>query len=312
MAEQHLDAFLSYLANVRQCSVRTVECYSCALHQFSDFLASMWGEAGRFDWQRIDYPVIRRYLAHLSRARYMATTVSARLAALKAFFRYLAREGVVSLNVAALARAPKKPKRLPSVLDRTEVDNLLAAPDASSPLGVRDRAILELLYASGIRVAEACGLDVDDIDLEARRARVLGKRDKERVALFGRPAAAALREYIEGGRPLLLGKNRRAAGEQALFLSRTGRRLAPNAVRQLVRRTVLRAQTGRPATPHSFRHTFATHLLDAGADLRTVQSLLGHESLSSTQVYTHVSLRHLRDSYQKAHPLSAEGGTDGE
>ncbi len=311
MSEQHLDAFLSYLANVRQCSVRTVECYSCALHRFSEFLVSMWGEGGRFDWSRVDYPVIRRYLAYLSRARYTPTTVSARLAALKAFFRYLAREGAVPLNVAALARAPKKPKRLPSVLDKTEVENLLDTPDPSGPLGSRDRAILELLYASGIRVAEACGLSVEDIDLETRRARVLGKGGKERIALFGRPAAGALREYVEGGRELLLGKNRRGVHEEALFLSKTGRRLAPNAVRQIVRRNVLRACTGRPATPHSFRHTFATHLLDAGTDLRTVQSLLGHESLSSTQVYTHVSLRHLRESYQKAHPLSAEGEKNG-
>jgi site-specific recombinase XerD len=307
MSQQHLDAFLSYLANVRQCSVRTAESYSCALRQFSDFLAGMWGEEGRFEWQRVDYPVIRRYLVHLSRARYTATTISARLAALKAFFRYLVREGVVALNVAALARAPKKPKRLPSVLDRSEVERLLVAPDASSLLGRRDRAILEFLYASGARVGEVCGLDLDDVDLEARRARVLGKRGKERMALFGRPAAAALREYLEEGREALLRKNPRGTREPALFLSRSGRRLATGAVRDMVRRNVLAAATGHPATPHSFRHTFATHLLDAGADLRTVQSLLGHESLSSTQVYTHVSLKHLRESYQKAHPLSTKG-----
>jgi site-specific recombinase XerD len=307
MSRHHLDAFLSYLANVRQCSVRTVDSYSCALRQFADFLGTLWGADHGFEWERVDYPVVRRYLAYLTRARYAPATVAARLAALKALFRYLAREGVVSLNVASLARAPKKPKRLPSVLERKEMASLLAAPDASTPLGQRDRAILELLYASGARVAELCGLNVEDTDLAGRHAKVLGKRGKERVVLFGRPAARALGEYIDGGRPALLRANRRATDEKALFLSRAGRRLTPSAVRDLVRRHVLGAQTGHPATPHSFRHTFATHLLDAGADLRTVQTLLGHESLSSTQVYTHVSLRHLRESYQKAHPLSGKG-----
>ncbi|MBM3501373.1 MAG: tyrosine recombinase XerD, partial [Armatimonadetes bacterium] len=295
----------------RGCSARTGESYSRAVQQFADYLAGTWGEAQAFAWERVDYATVRRYLAHLSRAKYAPTTVAARLAALKAFFRYLAREGVVQLNVASLARAPKKPRRLPSVLDRGEVESILQAPDCSTPAGLRDRAVLELLYASGARVAEICGLSLPDVDLERQTARVLGKRNKERTILFGEPCELALRTYLENGRPLLLAGNPAGSREPALFLSRSGRRLATGAVRGLVRKYVLAAETGQPATPHSFRHTFATHLLDNGADLRSVQALLGHSSLSSTQVYTHVSLKHLRESYMKAHPLSAERGSDG-
>jgi site-specific recombinase XerD len=304
VSHQHLDAFLSYLTNVRGCSMRTGEAYSHAVQQFADYLAGTWGEAHAFAWERVDYATIRRYLAHLSRARYAPTTISARLAALKAFFRFLAREGVVQLNVAALARAPKKPKRLPSVLDQAEVESILDAPKVTTPEGLRDRAVLEFLYASGARVAEICGLDVADLDLDRRTARVLGKRNKERTVLFGEPCAEAVRTYLEEGRPLLLAGNPAGDREPALLLGRSGRRLATGAVRRLVRKHVLAAETGQPATPHSFRHTFATHLLDNGADLRSVQALLGHSSLSSTQVYTHVSLKHLRESYLKAHPLS--------
>ncbi|HJN18114.1 MAG TPA: tyrosine recombinase XerC [Armatimonadota bacterium] len=307
MSHQHLDSFLSYLADVRHCSERTLASYSVAVQQFADYLAAMYGEERAFDWASVDYAVMRRYLAHMSRAQYAPSTISARLAALKAFFRYLAREGHVSFNAASLARAPKKPNRLPPVLDRAEVEEILAAPDTSTPMGKRDRAVLELLYASGARVGELCGIDLLNLQLEKRTARVLGKRSKERTILFGAPAQAALRDYVEAGRPLLIQGNAQASEETGLFLSKTGRRITTNAVRNLVRKYVLAAETAQPATPHSFRHSFATHLLDAGADLRSVQSLLGHESLSSTQIYTHVSLRHLRESYQKAHPLSTEG-----
>ncbi len=311
MSHQHLDAFLGYVTNVRGCSLRTAEAYARAVQQFADYLAHIWGDEHAFDWERVDYPVMRRYLAHLSRSKYAPTTIAARLAALKAFFRYLAREGVVKLNVASLARPPKKPARLPSVLDRSEVASILTAPDPSTPLGLRDRAILELLYASGARVSELCELDLARVDLAGRTARVTGKRGKDRTVLFGRPAETALHAYLEGGRPALLRAGRRGQDDGALFLSCRGHRLKTGAVRALVRKWVLNSQTGQPATPHSFRHTFATHLLDEGADLRSVQSLLGHESLSSTQVYTHVSLKHLRDSYLKAHPLSPERHSHG-
>ncbi|MGQ9731402.1 MAG: site-specific tyrosine recombinase/integron integrase [Candidatus Zipacnadales bacterium] len=304
MAHQHLDAFLNYLTNVRGCSEKTGESYARAVQQFADYVASQWGEQHAFDWQRVDYAVMRRYLAHLSRAKYTATTIAARLAGLKAFFRYLVREGVMTLNAADLTRPPKKPKRLPSVLDHSEVESILGAPGAEKPLGIRDQAILELLYASGARVSEICGLNVEDIHLANRTARVLGKRRRERLVLFGEPCAHALRTYLRDARPRLLSAARRGGDQEALFLSKSGRRLAPNAVRMLVRKYVLVAQTNQPATPHSFRHTFATHLLDAGADLRSVQELLGHVSLTSTQVYTHVSLRHLKESYVRAHPLA--------
>lgn len=307
MSHQHLDAFLGYLTNIRGCSPKTAEAYSRGVQQFADYLASVHGEEHAFDWKRVNYQVMRRYLAHLSRAQYAPATISARLAALKAFFRFLTREGVTELNPASLVRPPKKPHRLPAVLDRAEVESLLKAPDTSQPLGARDRAILELLYASGARVSELCGLDRNDLDLDGRRARVLGKRGKERTILFGRPAADALADYLHSARPKLVQANVKATEEDALFLSKNGRRIQPGAVRSMVRKYVLQAETGQPATPHSFRHTFATHLLDAGADLRSVQALLGHESLSSTQVYTHVSLSHLRESYLKAHPLASKG-----
>jgi len=312
MAAHHLDAFLGYLANVRQCSPHTLESYACSLQQFVAFLGRTWGADQAYDFARVDYPVLRRYVAHLSRGGYERSSIGTKLAALRAFFRYLVREHEVPYNVVALVPGPKKPKKLPKVFDHSEIDKLLVQPSPATPLGQRDRAILETFYATGMRVGELVGLDAGDVELEAHTARVFGKRRKERTVLFGQPAAAALRAYVGQGRDALAAK-RRGPADPALFLSRNGRRLTTGSVRELVRKHLLGAAAGHGRSPHALRHTFATHLLDAGADLRAVQELLGHASLNSTQVYTHVSTAHLKRAYQGAHPLeAAETDTGGE
>jgi len=312
MAAHHLDAFLGYLANVRQCSPHTLESYACSIQQFVAYLGRTWGAEHAYDFARVDYPVLRRYAAQLSRSAYERSSIGTKLAGLRAFFRYLVREHVLAYNVVELLPGPKQPKRLPKVFDHEEIEKLVVQPSPETPLGQRDRAILETFYATGMRVGELVGLDAGDVELAARTARVLGKRRKERTVLFGEPAAAALRSYLGQGREALAAQ-RRGVPESALFLSKTGRRLTTGAVRDLVRKHLLAAAAGHGRSPHAFRHTFATHLLDAGADLRAVQELLGHASLNSTQVYTHVSTARLKRAYEGAHPLARlEGPTGGE
>jgi site-specific recombinase XerD len=181
---------------------------------------------------------------------------------------------------------------------------LLAEPDVETTLGARDRAMLEFMYATGCRRAEIVGLDLDRLDLEERQARVIGKRDKERLVFFGDPCREALEGYLHGPREALLGNAQQPFGEKAVFLSRLGKRISPEAVNKLVEKYVLKVGASHHITPHKLRHTFATHMLDAGADLRTIQELLGHESLVSTEVYTHVSTAGLKRAYAAAHPLA--------
>ncbi|MFQ6132366.1 MAG: tyrosine recombinase XerC [Armatimonadota bacterium] len=307
MSAHHIDGFLAYLCNARGLSEHTLRAYADDLRAFSQFLVLALGEGGAFAWERVDYPLIRRYLSHLQRGQYARSTVARRLSALRSFFRYLLREGVVDANPAAAGSAPRWQKRLPRFIYENEMAGFLESPDEERPLGQRDRAILETLYASGMRCAELVALDLGDVDFGTHEVRVTGKGGRERISLLGHQALDAVERYIRGGRRRLLTeaeeRGRRPARE-ALFLNRFGQRLTARSVQRLVSKYLRAAALRLDLSPHSLRHSFATHLLDHGADLRTVQELLGHASLASTQVYTHVTLGQMKREYESAHPLS--------
>lgn len=301
-----VDGFLRYLTNVRRLSARTAEAYAQDLAGFCDFLAHQWGEARAYDWPAVDYSLIRRYLAHLSRQAYAKTTIARKLSALRALFRFLVDEGVVDANPAELASAPRQSLHLPEVLHDYELEELLQAPDNTEPHGLRDRALLELFYATGLRLSEMQALNTQDLDFGERQIRVVGKRNKERVVFFGGAAEEAVAAYLEGGRPALLAERRGQGEEPALWLNRFGRRLSRRGIQRVVEKHILATASGHRISPHALRHTFATHLLDNGADLRAIQELLGHESLATTGIYTHLTAERLRSSYEHAHPLSSE------
>ncbi len=273
----------------------TVKNYAAEIGGLLDYCA----ERGVEQAEALRIEVVREYLAELHEAGRVPASLARRIFEWRAFGDYLQRQGVWSDNLFRRIEAPRWSRRLPHVLSVEEVERLMEVADDHTPQGLRDRAILETLYASGIRVGELVGLDVDDLDLRGGRLHVLGKGDKERIALIGRPAAAALRRYLSDGRPAL---SRADRPTRALFLNRLGGRLSMRSVDTIVRRAAKAAGIARRVTPHLLRHTFATHLLDGGADLRAVQELLGHESIATTQIYTHISLRHARSVYDRAHP----------
>ncbi len=307
MSSAALDDFLRYLTSVRRLSPATAEAYAADVIQFADFLAAAYGEQHAFDWAAVDFRVVRRWIMHLRQARYAPASVARKLASLRSFFRFMVNNDLLEYNPAELVNTPARQRRLPEVLYTSEVERLLSSPDDSTPLGLRDRAILEFLYATGVRVSELVGLNLSDINLADRSARVLGKGNKQRVVFFGLPAAAALRRYIDEARPHLEARRPDGQPTDALFLNRFGGRLSVRGVQRLVHKHVLRAAVGTRVSPHVLRHSFATHLLDNGADLRAIQELLGHSSLATTQIYTHVSAERLRTSYFSAHPLARAG-----
>lgn len=295
----HIESFTAHLKNVRGASPLTVKAYAEDLFQFAE-----WAR----ETQRIDDPArveivhIRAYLAFLTTERKLArTSVARKIASIRALFRYLLRRGVVTKSPAQSIVTPRKKSSLPKFLGEDAVSVLLAAPDPSEPAGLRDRAILEVLYASGMRASELVGLDLPDLRLESNgegEARIRhGKGNKERVALLGRAAVSAIDVYLSAARPQLAVKP-----TQAVFLNRWGGRLSDRGVRRLFDKYCVEVAATHKVTPHTLRHSFATHLLDNGADLRVVQELLGHADLSTTQVYTHVTTVRMKDAYDKAHP----------
>jgi len=297
--DEHLDKFVTYLIAEKNASPYTVKNYRHEIRQFFDFLK----EQGIDSWGGVDRYILRRYLAWLQAEGYVKASITRRISELRSFCRYLVREDVLDANPIRVISSPKVPKRLPDYLDLHQVEALLAAPDATAPQGQRDRAILEVLYASGLRVSELVSLNLSNLDLRHGELRVWGKGAKERLALLGKPACRALTRYIEDGRSKLIKENRATS---ALFLNRLGSRLSTRSVSNILDKYAKLAGLERRVTPHVIRHTFATHLLDGGADLRTVQELLGHASLSTTQIYTHVSQARAKEVYRKAHPRARE------
>ncbi|HXF81946.1 MAG TPA: site-specific tyrosine recombinase XerD [bacterium] len=290
---RHVDACLAVALTEGGLAPRTVEAYRRDLADFERFLRVR----GVRRPAEVTRAVVTLYLLTLRRRGRAPATVKRRVAAIRALFRHLVREQVVAIDPTVDLQAPRLPRRLPRVLTVQEVEALLAAPDPSTPEGLRDRAMLELLYASGLRVSELIGLDLGDVDLAAELVRCVGKGGKERVVPLGSRAIAALLDYQRRGRPVLVGRS----GRQALFVSRRGR-LTRQGCWKLLRAHARRAGITTPLTPHVLRHSFATHLLEGGADLRAVQEMLGHASVSTTQIYTHVARDRLRAVYAQAHP----------
>jgi integrase/recombinase XerC len=301
LARHAVDTFVVHLRDERNLSANTVAGYQRDVVQFFRFAAR-----GRVvDPRQVDPLLLRRFLAQLSTRGLAASSIARKAAALRACFRLLARRGLVDADPAAGLGSPRGPRRLPSVLKQRQVEALLSRPQPLDPVGLRDRAILELLYATGMRVGELCALELGDVDLDSDSVRVHGKGGKQRVVPFGEPARAALLEYlVEGRRPMLPdGAGRGAsAAPRALFFNRRAKPMAPRDVRGMLQR--YRSGSGVPSdtSPHTLRHSFATHLLEGGADLRSVQELLGHVALTTTQTYTHVSNERLRRVYEQAHP----------
>jgi len=292
-SEALVDEFLVYIAVERNLSPNTLNAYASDLAGFL-----RWASTAEVHVLDADHRQLRRYLAMLDAAGYSRRTVARRLAAVRAFYRYMVRCEYVASSAAALLATPKMPARLPAVAPGDLLPALLEAPDATRPRGVRDRAILELLYASGIRVSELTALDLGDADLAAGLVRVMGKGSRERIVPIHHAAVACIRHYLAVGRPALA----KHPDERALFLNKNGTRLTSGGVRRMLDRYLEELGSAAHLTPHTLRHTFATHLLEGGADLRTVQELLGHVALSTTQIYTHLSTQHLRDVHRGAHP----------
>jgi site-specific recombinase XerD len=245
----------------------------------------------------VELLTLRRYLADLAERGYARATVARRASVLRSFFALLRRRDVVDRDPAELLASPRQGRHLPRVLRPDEVDRLLAAPDTRTPVGLRDRALLEFLYASGARVSEACSLDLEGLDLAQQQVRLFGKGAKERLAPLGEPAVDALRDYLAAGRSQLIGSRT----TDAVFLNTRGDRLGVRDARTAVQHAAIEAGLGQ-VTPHTLRHSFATHLLECGADIRVVQELLGHASLATTQRYTHLSRGRLREVHASAHP----------
>ena len=297
-----LDHYLAYLDSVQRASPHTVKSYTEDLVQFVTFAT----QRGRTCWTQVTVADIRRYLAELMGGGMARPSVARKLSSLRGLFTFLCARRLREDNPTIGLRAPKLPERLPHYLEEDEMTDLLHAPDCATPLGRRDRAILEVLYASGMRVAELCGLDPRHAGARQQAGgltalRVVGKGRKERVVMLGEAAGDALREYLAAGRPALRAQGRGAEGD-ALFVNRSGTRLSERSVARMLHKYVMLTCARRGISPHALRHTFATHLLNHGADLRTVQQLLGHVSLATTEVYTHVSARRLRQVYEQAHP----------
>ena len=296
--EKQVSEFLEHLEIERNYSRHTRSAYAGDLHQFLSFI-SEYRSADTVAPGSIDKSAVRAFLHHLHQEGFSKRTIARRFAAVRSFFHYLCREGIVSANPCIYLTTPKWDHRLPRFLDRNQVEALLRQPDRSQVLGLRDAVILELLYGSGMRLSELVGLDTGAIDLTEERIRVIGKGDKERIVPLGRHALSVLVSYLDV-RPLLL-KAGRDDDTAALLLNQHGRRLTGRGVQYILVRYGLRiSQQG--LTPHVLRHTAATHLLDAGADLLAVKELLGHERLSTTQIYTHVALDRLKKMYEEAHP----------
>ncbi len=291
--------FLDELNYGRNCSPNTVRGYEADLRQFQAFLARYYDRpADGVMPDEVDLRTVRAFLGHLAREGIGKRSMGRKLSALRSFYDYLLRRGDSSINPARLAATPRTGERTPAFLSRGEVSVLLDEPFPETALGARNRAILELLYASGIRVGELVSIDLGDIDLEGRNLRVTGKGRKQREVIFGSTAERALREYLEE-RPRLI---KAKADEQAMFLNNQGGRLSTRSVARLLGARIREVGLRRGISPHALRHTFATHLLNNGADIRAIQELLGHASLSTTQRYTQVGVEDLMRTYLQCHP----------
>jgi len=285
---RYVDKFINYLKVEKNAAVHTINNYTIDLNSFFLFLSGK-------DIVDTDRLALRRFLAQMRSKNYSKRTIARKLSSLRSFFKFLYREGYIKANPITAIHTPKLDKKLPKFLDVGKVTSLILKPDTNTDAGLRDRAILETLYSTGIRVSELVGMDSADIDFISGVIKVLGKGSKERVAPIGDEALRAIRKYNDK-------KDKKSKLKEAVFLNNRGGRLTDRSVRRVVDKYIRACAIEEKISPHSLRHSFATHLLDRGADLRSVQELLGHMNLSTTQIYTHVTMERMKSVYDKAHP----------
>ncbi|MFC1704603.1 tyrosine recombinase XerC [Candidatus Omnitrophota bacterium] len=283
--KRYIDKFVSYLEIEKNASPHTIINYRHDLEEFSGFLLDV-------PIEKVNYLTLRKFLAHLKAKNLRPRTLARKISALRALFRFLTREGYIKVNPTLLLSTPKLDKHLPTFLTEGEITKLLEAPRRKERFGLRDRAILETFYSTGMRIAELVGLDVEDIDFFGGVVKVKGKGKKERLLPIGERAIASLRSYVES----------KKKQTKELFLNKNATRLTDRGVRNILNKYIRLTSTKQHISPHTIRHSFATHLLNRGADLRSVQELLGHANLSTTQIYTHLSTERLKAVYDKAHP----------
>lgn len=289
MLQRYIEKFINYLKVEKNVSEHTALNYTIDLTAFSQFI-------GERDIKTIDHLVLRRFLAELRNKNYSKRTVARKLAALRTFFKFLYREGHIDTNPMTSLMTPKLDKKLPKFLDVDKIAKLVQAPPKDDWMGLRDAAIMETLYSTGIRVSELVGLDHDKVDFISGVIKVLGKGRKERIVPIGDTALRAIRSYLDKR------SGEKSKDRNAIFFNKNGTRLTDRSVRRILDKWIRLCSIEEKISPHSLRHSFATHLLDRGADLRSVQELLGHMNLSTTQIYTHVTMERLKSVYDKAHP----------
>ena len=316
--DARLDEFLRFIRLNRSASAHTARAYASDISQFLDHVAQITSiPRDQLQAKDLDRLALRSFLADLHKRGLSRASAARKLAASRSFLRYLRREGLVDDDPGSLVPTPKRDIRMPVHLSEDEMGRLVLAPSPDDPLGRRDRAILELFYASGLRLSELAGLDVDDVNLSAQMVRALGKGNKQRLVPFNKSTAKAIREYLKDREVLMSSpsrdeprRGRSREKSDPLFVNYKGSRLTVRSVDRLVRRYALASGVRPGVSPHALRHSFATHLLQRGADLRAIQELLGHARLSTTQRYTHVNAAQLLDVYTKSHPRAKKAGRD--
>jgi integrase/recombinase XerC len=297
MLKGHIKSFRDYLKSERNFSGHTVSGYTADLNRLAAFFEEQ-GLSNPGDFSRHD---ARAFLVELEDGGLSKKSVARKISCFRSFYSYLLKRKAAVKNPWTAVSLPKLAKKLPGFLYPEEIDLLMDAPDLKSPAGLRDKAILEMLYASGMRVSELVQLNMSDVDKDDGEILVSGKGSKERIVLIGSSAIGALKDYIRSGRPRIASK----AGNRAMFLNKSGGRLTSRSIERMIQKHLLRSGISKKITPHSLRHSFATHMLERGADLRTVQELLGHASLSTTQIYTHITKERLKTVYDKSHPRAS-------
>lgn len=305
--QKYMGLFKNYMVGEKNASAHTVANYLRDLDQFHAFLKES-GHAcvdGKVDIEKIDRLSIRSFLGYLFNKSYSGSSMGRKLASLSSFLKFLCREGYLRTNVAKSVPIPRKDKKLPSYLPVDDMFRLLSLPRKDSFIGLRDQAILELFYSTGMRISELAGLPMDHLHLDNRMVRVIGKGRKERILPLGKKAVSALREYF-AQRDILIAKLKPLQLPGCVFLNHRGRDISIRGIRKIMSKYVDNNNFPAHVSPHSLRHSFATHMLEAGADLRSIQEMLGHSSLSTTQKYTHLTMDHLMQTYDKAHPRAQQ------
>lgn len=292
--EKYIINFIDYLKNEKNYSIMTINSYKVDLDIFINFCK----RENMTNIKKIDYKFIRLYLSFLYEKKYSKKTISRRISALRSLFKYLLREKVILKNPMILVSNPKLDKKLPKFLYYEQLEAILDIPDKNTPLGLRDALILELLYSTGIRVSEIVNIKIKDINFYDKKIKILGKGNKERIVLYGKCLNELLNLYLKESRPVILNKKQ----NDYLILNKLGNNITDRGIREIISNIQKKGNFDFNISPHVFRHTFATHMLDSGADLKSVQELLGHENLATIQIYTHVSNEHLRNVYLNTHP----------